>query len=63
MITSEDIAALVTDEEIASFITPTAEIYPIESDLDGDVLKIWYSNNQVLEIKLKWTVMERQDER
>ena len=67
-IKTEDLEHILGDDELGMFMcfvdpNTEAEVFPIESQTDGDVLKIWYNNNQVLELTAKWTVMESQDER
>ena len=68
-INTMDICNIISDSDIGAFLCFVARgkddllVEPIESDGDGDVIKVWYSNNQVLELKVKWTIMEDQEER
>ena len=58
-IVTEDLESLLGDHDIGGFgLGDDDEIYPIESQTDGDTIKIWYSNGQVVELTAKWTVME-----
>ena len=67
-ITSNDICNIIGDSDIGGFHCFVARgeddlfVEPVDSTVDGDIIKVWYSNNQVLEMKVKWTVMEDQDE-
>ena len=62
MLNTQDIANLVADEETGAFhvisnpnFTQPDEVYPVMGDVDGDTLKVFYSNGQVLELTAKWT--------